>query len=51
MHTFDYCGYQEHQLPYRIGLCTYEGSDCSAPRPMNDKFAASVKIPWFTPSV
>ena len=34
-----------------MGKLTYEGSDCSIPRPMQDKFASSVKIPWFTPMV
>ena len=48
---FNYCGYQEAMLPLNIGKMTYEGSDCSQPRPFMDHFAASITVPWFTPKV
>ena len=50
-HNFNYCGYQEASLPLALGKIKYTGSDCSKPRPIQDSFTVSVKLPIITPSV
>lgn len=50
-HEFNYCGYQEASLPLALGKFKYTGSDCSKPRPYEDSFRMSVKMPLITPGV
>ena len=50
-HDFNYCGYQEASLPLALGKIKYTGSDCWKPRPYEDSFSMSVKMPIITPSV